>query len=115
MVVGIGMPGRAPHGKVRRGVFAPDDYQVARRHVRKVRIEESVVLRRGFAEAVIPIPREDFPRTTSGKKQRAQLRRRLDQGEFNESIRALQRHLSSGVKLPAWFFTPAWQRQAPTS
>lgn len=48
-MIGVGIPGRPAHGKVRRGVFAPDNDQVARCHVREVGIEERVVARRGLA------------------------------------------------------------------
>lgn len=59
---------------------------------------------------VVPISKTDFPKTTSGKIQRSQLRDRLRKGEFNATIRTLDLigH-NPRTTLPQWFFEPVWR------
>ena len=60
---------------------------------------------------VIPMEKDAFPKTTSGKIQRVQLREALEKGEFNAIIRELDLELANERTLPDWFFKPTWQRK----
>lgn len=61
---------------------------------------------------VIPLRREEFPRTSSGKVQRAALRKDLAAGRFRARIRDLDRAEGNERTVPSWFHRPAW-RPAP--
>ncbi len=61
---------------------------------------------------VIPLGRDEFPRTSSGKVQRAALRKDLAAGRFRARIRDLDRAEGNERTVPAWFHRPAW-RLAP--
>lgn len=50
---------------------------------------------------VIPLPKEQFPKTTSGKIQRTQLKKRFEAGEFNEALAQMQRQTPSDLTPPA--------------
>ena len=58
---------------------------------------------------IIPMAKEDFPKTTSGKIQRIQLREALETGQFNTIIRETDLLLANERTLPDWFFTPSWR------
>jgi len=60
---------------------------------------------------LIPIDRESFPKTTSGKVQRTQLKRDLVQGRFDELIQRIDLASDSEKAVPEWFLRPVWQRQ----
>ncbi|HEY9510779.1 MAG TPA: condensation domain-containing protein, partial [Verrucomicrobiae bacterium] len=54
-------------------------------------IRRRVTARLGIAPGVvIPIPRNQFPKTTSGKIQRTQLKKRLEAGAFQSTIKTLE-------------------------
>jgi acyl-CoA synthetase (AMP-forming)/AMP-acid ligase II/acyl carrier protein len=59
---------------------------------------------------IIPLPRADFPKTTSGKIQRGQLKSQLQEGSFNEQLKQLEILNASHNTLPNWFFTVKWLR-----
>lgn len=58
---------------------------------------------------VVPVPRDRFPKTASGKIQRSQLVRDLADGRFAEELRrvAAEQEAADG-SLPEWFFDPVW-------
>ncbi len=69
------------------------------------RIRGVVAQRTGIAPRfVIPLAREEVPKTSIGKIQRARLRQRLEAGEFALSE-------SDGPRIPAWFFRRVWRRR----
>ncbi len=59
---------------------------------------------------VVPIDKESFPKTTSGKVQRTQLKKDLVSGKFDDRVRRVDLALESDNTVPAWFFRPAWMR-----
>ena len=61
---------------------------------------------------VIPIDKEIFPKTTSGKIQRTQMRHALEQGVYNEIIKTIDIGLENDRTLPDWFFKTAWRKKA---
>ncbi|MFI9387080.1 SDR family NAD(P)-dependent oxidoreductase [Kutzneria sp. NPDC052558] len=56
----------------------------------------------------IPVPRESFPKTASGKIQRSQLVKDLKAGEFDDVISELDGGHEPEGALPNWFFDKAW-------
>ncbi len=60
---------------------------------------------------VVPLDRDSFPKTTSGKIQRLELREALEQGRFDATIREIDLALANERTLPSWFFTPHWRRR----
>ncbi len=61
---------------------------------------------------VVPVAAEDFPKTTSGKIQRAQLGQALEAGRFRETLRALDVELENANTLPDWFYRRTWRQRA---
>lgn len=64
---------------------------------------------------VIPVERERFPKTTSGKKQRLSLQKALLTGEFKEYEESVAGARGIATILPAWFYRPMWQRKSVSS
>ncbi|MEM6793888.1 MAG: SDR family NAD(P)-dependent oxidoreductase, partial [Acidobacteriota bacterium] len=58
---------------------------------------------------VLPIRQEHFPKTTSGKIQRGQLKKRLAEGDFDALIRRLDLLLANERTVPAWFMEAVWR------
>ncbi|ADO67834.1 non-ribosomal peptide synthetase [Stigmatella aurantiaca] len=58
---------------------------------------------------IVPVPREEFPRTTSGKIQRGVLKKALEGGRFAQTLRALDLHQGNANTVPAWFFRKVWR------
>jgi len=63
-------------------------------------------------ERVLPVSRARFPKTTSGKIQRSAIKKRLLQGEFDETQRAIDVALENDRTVPDWFFEQVWTPQA---
>jgi len=57
---------------------------------------------------VIPVPRESFPKTASGKIQRSQLVKDLKAGEFDDVTSELAGGHEPEGALPNWFFDRVW-------
>lgn len=62
---------------------------------------------------LIPVSKEAFPKTNSGKIQHGELVRRFNAGEFDEELKLVNTHLERDT-LPSWFFQQAWKEQALT-
>ncbi|MBD2566541.1 SDR family NAD(P)-dependent oxidoreductase [Anabaena lutea] len=61
---------------------------------------------------VIPVESQEFPKTTSGKIQRSQLRKKLESGDFNSLIQDIDILLGKNT-IPDWFYEKVWcQKQA---
>jgi amino acid adenylation domain-containing protein len=58
---------------------------------------------------VVPVPREEFPRTTSGKIQRGALKQALASGRFARTLEALDLHQGNANTLPHWFYRRVWR------
>ena len=57
---------------------------------------------------IIPVKREDIPKTTIGKIQRSQLSRRFEQGEFQAALKYAERLSGNEHTLPEWFYRKIW-------
>lgn len=76
-------------------------------------IQAAVAARFGISPYyVLPLAKDVFPKTTSGKIQRAQLQAAFEKGSFDAVIREMDlqgRHPQT--TLPAWFFERQWYRK----
>jgi amino acid adenylation domain-containing protein len=61
---------------------------------------------------VIPLERKDFPKTTSGKIQRSQLKSSLASGLFNGQIMHIDIQSENDRTIPDWFYEKVWRRKA---
>lgn len=59
--------------------------------------------------AIVPIPKDQFPKTTSGKIQRTQLKAALASGQFDAILKAIDIRLENSNTLPDWFYRKVWQ------
>lgn len=59
---------------------------------------------------LIPVNREDIPKTGIGKIRRAELAQRFAAGKYEPMIRRVEVLTRSANTLPDWFFSPTWQR-----
>lgn len=74
------------------------------------RIREAVVRRVGLRpDYVVPLPREEIPKTAIGKIQRTLLRERFESGELAAQVADVELREGGRNTLPAWFFEPRWQ------
>ncbi|MFF1379230.1 condensation domain-containing protein [Streptomyces sp. NPDC058308] len=62
---------------------------------------------------VLPVEREEIPKTEIGKIQRAKLRDRFHAGDFTELIRATDLALGNERTLPNWFYERRWTPARP--
>lgn len=61
---------------------------------------------------VLPVERQEFPKTTSGKIQRSQLKQKLEAGDFRTLIQEIDIQLGKNT-IPDWFYQKVWcQKQA---
>ena len=64
----------------------------------------------GISPAVIvPLDKKDFPKTTSGKIQRTQLKKSLEAGHFDGLLKEIDLRLANANTLPDWFFRRIWR------
>ncbi len=61
---------------------------------------------------VIPLLKSSFPKTTSGKIQRSQLKNLLASGHFSETVRNYDVLLKNDNTLPDWFYQRTWIRKS---
>src|SRR6185312_2241303 len=93
---------------VPRGEAATTEARAALREA----VRAEVTARLGVVPAVVlPIPRAEFPKTTSGKIQRSALGRALREGRFASLSRELDLAAGGPATLPDWFHAPAWQER----
>src|SRR5262249_24559786 len=75
-------------------------------------IRSTVASQLGISPAfVIPLDRGQFPKTTSGKIQRSQLKKSLEAGHFASVLKQLDILLGNARTLPDWFFAVRWRRK----
>ncbi|HEU5378166.1 MAG TPA: SDR family NAD(P)-dependent oxidoreductase [Ktedonobacteraceae bacterium] len=73
-------------------------------------IHRNVTTQLGIAPRyIIPLTREQFPKTTSGKIQRSQLKKSLAAGEYQELLKHVDLLLENANTLPDWFYRTCWQ------
>jgi amino acid adenylation domain-containing protein len=62
---------------------------------------------------VIPVTKEDIPKTSIGKIQRSKLVKRFEEGDFHHIQKKTDIALENQFTIPNWFYTRAWRRQPP--
>jgi acyl-CoA synthetase (AMP-forming)/AMP-acid ligase II/NADP-dependent 3-hydroxy acid dehydrogenase YdfG len=73
-------------------------------------IRRDVTAQLGIApQYIIPLTKEQFPKTTSGKIQRSQLKKSLSAGEYQELVKQVDLLLENDNTLPQWFYRKCWQ------
>lgn len=76
------------------------------------RVRTEIAASAGLSPAyVVPVAREEFPKTTSGKIQRGQLKQWLVEGRFKGVLKELDLLLENTNTLPDWFYRPTWRRK----
>ena len=60
---------------------------------------------------VVPLSRQEFPKTTSGKIQRTLLKQRLLQGEYQARLAQIDLVMESVNTIPNWFHRVVWRRR----
>jgi acyl-CoA synthetase (AMP-forming)/AMP-acid ligase II len=105
LVAACGVPDARLGTEVLAVFFVPADAAEPAEVVERVRVAVATRLQLA-AGYILPISEADFPRTTSGKIQRAALVRRLAAGEFDE-------FLAPAKAVPECVYTPTWQAGEP--
>jgi acyl-CoA synthetase (AMP-forming)/AMP-acid ligase II/acyl carrier protein len=78
-------------------------------------VREAVTRTFGVRPAfTLPLNREEFPKTTSGKIQRADLKKRLAAGDLDARIREVDRAEAAPTTVPSWFSRPGWAPRPPS-
>lgn len=74
------------------------------------RVREAVVRRAHVNPTyIVPVPRDELPKTAIGKIQRLTLARRFEAGRYADTLRELDVLLGNHHTLPDWFLTGAWR------
>jgi nonribosomal peptide synthetase DhbF len=93
--------------------FVSSDSALAERARVAAAIRARVTERLGVTPShVIPLERDLFPKTTSGKLQRSDLARALSAGRYAALEREIDLHLENDRTVPAWFHHKVWRRKA---
>ncbi|MGQ7866634.1 amino acid adenylation domain-containing protein [Bacillus sp. WC2502] len=75
-------------------------------------IREAIIRKIGIEpDHIIPVKKDQFPKTESGKIQRAQLGAALKEGVFRDIERALDLASENEQTLPDWFFKRTWAKE----
>jgi len=64
---------------------------------------------------IIPVERDEIPKTPIGKIQRLELSKRFQRGLFAAHLKRVDRLLGNENTVPAWFFRTAWRPAKATS
>jgi len=60
---------------------------------------------------IIPVQKEDIPKTAIGKIQRSRLRQGFEKGEFDAILKKIDILSGNANTLPDWFYRKVWQRE----
>jgi nonribosomal peptide synthetase DhbF len=95
--------------------FVPKEASIDERFDIAQAVRAEVTARLGVTPSfVVPMPKHEFPKTTSGKIQRVALKKGLLAGRFDETLKAMDLHLGNANTLPEWFFRRVWRRKEAT-
>ncbi|HZF09118.1 MAG TPA: SDR family NAD(P)-dependent oxidoreductase [Thermoanaerobaculia bacterium] len=64
---------------------------------------------------VIPMAREEIPKTAIGKIQRPHLRQQLEAGQLQDVLKRIDLLTGSARTLPAWFYERVWRPREPSA
>lgn len=78
-------------------------------------IRSAVVKNEGInPDYVLPVSKDQIPKTAIGKIQRSQLRQQFERGDYAELARKYAQG-AEGNATPEWFYQPAWRDSAPSA
>jgi acyl-CoA synthetase (AMP-forming)/AMP-acid ligase II/thioesterase domain-containing protein/NADP-dependent 3-hydroxy acid dehydrogenase YdfG/acyl carrier protein len=60
---------------------------------------------------LLPVEKEDIPKTSIGKIQRSQLKQKFESGEFDRILKKIDILEGNSNTIPPWFFKKSWQRK----
>jgi surfactin family lipopeptide synthetase A len=91
-------------------VYTDLDFDKKLEQIKK--IERKLVEKMGIKpDLVIPVAREEIPKTSIGKIQRLKLAKLFESGHFYDIVKQIGIALGNESTLPAWFFKPSWCRR----
>ncbi|AJS58358.1 hypothetical protein UB51_07420 [Paenibacillus sp. IHBB 10380] len=77
-----------------------------------MRIREHLIRKVGIDPTyILPISKKDFPKTDSGKVQRAELDKKFINGDFDEIIKKIDLHFSNENTIPDWMYRMQWNKK----
>ncbi|MEK4317564.1 non-ribosomal peptide synthetase [Bacillus sp. FSL R7-0229] len=89
--------------------FTPKLYEPAYIMRASQHIKSHIATKMGLsASRIIPVQKHAFPKTSSGKIERAQLKTRWQEGEFDEMIMEMDMRLENELTLPDWSYQKKW-------
>ncbi|GCF08363.1 condensation domain-containing protein [Dictyobacter arantiisoli] len=61
---------------------------------------------------VLPVSRDDIPKTAIGKIQRTQLKKQFEAGQYRDLLKDLDRQQGNANTLPDWFYRKSWRQRS---
>ncbi|OLP65656.1 Linear gramicidin synthase subunit D [Bacillus pumilus] len=90
--------------------FTPKLYEPSYIMEASQHIKSHIATKMGLsASRIIPVQKHAFPKTSSGKIERAQLSKRWQDGEFDEIIKEMDIRLENEHTLPDWSYQKEWK------
>lgn len=98
-------------------VYVPEGEKTLDEELITIEAVKKSILRSFGLEAsyIIPVAEEDFPKTISGKIQRAKIKNRFTANEFDKTIKAIDVLEKNKRTIPQWFAKPSWQLKKLTN
>ncbi|PEU19242.1 MULTISPECIES: non-ribosomal peptide synthetase [unclassified Bacillus (in: firmicutes)] len=92
--------------------FSPVDYHFEN-FIQVIQdIRQNVIRKMGInPRYVVPVTKEDFPKTNSGKLQRGELSKRLYNGEYDDLLKKIDVSLENENTLPDWMYKENWKEE----
>jgi acyl-CoA synthetase (AMP-forming)/AMP-acid ligase II/thioesterase domain-containing protein/acyl carrier protein/NADP-dependent 3-hydroxy acid dehydrogenase YdfG len=93
-------------------LFNPKETKVFKLNQLINEIRELVVQKIGVnPDYLLPVRKEDIPKTSIGKIQRSQLKQRFEEGYFGAVIKQIDIVEENSNTIPSWFFKKSWHRK----
>ena len=92
--------------------FVPqrDDIEEKVRLIEQIR--KAVASNLGISPSmIVPLPKAEFCKTTSGKIQRNQMKKSLAAGQYDPILKEIDLALGNANTLPSWFYQVGWRRK----
>lgn len=103
---------RAANGTKVAVFFSTDGRVEKRREEWSAEIRGRVARQVGLpVDYVIELKKEEMPRTSLGKIQRTELKRRFEGGDFDEAIRQVDLESGNQNTVPNWFYRKQWKQR----
>jgi acyl-CoA synthetase (AMP-forming)/AMP-acid ligase II/thioesterase domain-containing protein/acyl carrier protein/NADP-dependent 3-hydroxy acid dehydrogenase YdfG len=93
-------------------LFVPKQIQAFKLNQLINEIRELVVQKIGVnPDYLLPVQKEDIPKTSIGKIQRSQLKKQFEEGHFDAIIKQIDIVEENSNTIPPWFFKKSWHRK----